>query len=167
MTSPSKGPVSGPSPTEIVIIIVCVIVVTVFLLIILAVVIIALCFYRRTRIKSLTFSPSIDHSSNSSCSDLAHYPDTPDLGRRNNGIELKAMEAFSDPMDVQFEPSGAIVKEEFAQHVERFDAKRQLLFQEEFEVSGRGLEEGGEGQEFISKGARYLLIKSCILCMLC
>ena len=33
-----------------------------------------------------------------------------------------------------FEPSGPITEEHFATHVEKFDANRQLLFQEEFEV---------------------------------
>lgn len=78
----------------------------------------------------------MDHSYASSDSDIAHYPDTPDLGRgnRKNGIELKAMEAFADPIDMSFQPSGPIRKEEFSKHVERMDAKRQLLFTEEFEV---------------------------------
>ena len=35
-----------------------------------------------------------------------------------------------------FEPSGPITEEDFATHVEKFDANRQLLFQEEFEVRG-------------------------------
>ena len=89
----------------------------------------------------------MDHSLASSDSDLARYPDTPDLGsgRRKNGIELKAMEAFADPIDMSFQPSGPTRKEEFSKHVEKMDAKRQLLFTEEFDV--RGLKERREGRD--------------------
>ncbi len=93
------------------------------------------CAYKRHNSRSATFSPSVDNSSSSSACDLSRYPDTPDLGGdRKNGMEMKVMEAFSDPMDIPFQPSGPIRRGEFAYHVEKFDAKRQLLFQEEFEV---------------------------------
>lgn len=53
----------------------------------------------------------------------------------NGGIEMKEKDAeFEDPLDVPFEPSGDITTEGFKDHVEKYDAKRQLLFQEEFEV---------------------------------
>ena len=63
---------------------------------------------------------------------------------------MKAMEAFADPLDVPFQLSGAVTREGFAAHVEKFDAKRQLLFQEEFEVregEREGGRDGGGGRE--------------------
>lgn len=139
VVEPTRGP-GNPSGSDVTIIVVCVLVVGSFLLILFAVLSVFYCYYRRTRLKSLTFSPSIDHSfAASSDSDLACYPDTPDLGgkRKNGGIELKAMEAFADPLEMQFQPSGPVRKEDFAKHVERFDAKRQLLFTEEFDWIGK------------------------------
>ena len=83
----------------------------------------------KKRNTSNSFTPSVD----SSMSDLRYTPDNPDSAGEN-GIELKKMEAFSDPIDLPFQPSSSIHREDFAAHVEKFDAKRQLKFQEEFEV---------------------------------
>ena len=64
-----------------------------------------------------------------------------DLTKNHNGgtmIEMKerdeATANFADPLDVPFDPSGDVTIENFKDHVEKCDAKRQLLFQEEFEV---------------------------------
>ena len=47
------------------------------------------------------------------------------------GVELQSL----DEMPSEFIPSSAIPVQEFLDHVEKFDASRQLLFQQEFEVS--------------------------------
>ena len=47
------------------------------------------------------------------------------------GVELPSL----DERPSEFTPSGAIPVQEFLDHVEKFDASRQLLFQLEFEVS--------------------------------
>lgn len=73
-----------------------------------------------------------------SCSSIDGSPvfvPTPDLGRKTNGIELKQINMINPVSNgTMFEPSGPIKEEQFATHVERFDANRQLLFQEEFDV---------------------------------
>lgn len=95
-----------------------------------------ICVMRRRRGSFTTHIAEVD--SNSTCSDNAtpQYIDTPDLGRKTNGIELRQMDmivpAYNGSM---LEPSGPIDREDFVVHVEKFDASRQLLFQEEFEVS--------------------------------
>ncbi len=59
------------------------------------------------------------------------------MGRKTNGIELKQINMINPLSNgSMFEPSGPITEEDFATHVEKFDANRQLLFQEEFEVRG-------------------------------
>jgi len=89
----------------------------------------------RQRRWKITTSPSIDSSED-------HYsssPDngelavgTPDLVRKmNGGLELQSL----DEKPKEFVPSGAFHVHEFLAHVEKFDANRQLLFQEEFDVS--------------------------------
>lgn len=80
--------------------------------------------------------PSIDNSPSSSCNGTPDFIiDTPDLGRKaNGGHELKELDGkyFSKS---PFIPSPPIVVDKFADHVETFDSDRQLLFQEEYEVS--------------------------------
>ena len=89
----------------------------------------------RQRRWKITTSPSIDSTED-------HYsssPDngelevaTPDLVRKmNGGLELQSL----DEKPKEFVPSGAFHVHEFLAHVEKFDANRQLLFQEEFDVS--------------------------------
>ena len=84
----------------------------------------------------------VDSNSTSPSSSPRYLP-TPDLGRKTNGIELKRIDMINPTHDgSMLEPSGPIDREDFAAHVEKFDASRQLLFQEEFEVCGGG---GGGG----------------------
>ena len=60
--------------------------------------------------------------------------DTPDLiPKMNGGMELQSL----DEKPPEFTPSGAIRVQEFLDHVEKFDASRQLLFQKEHDVSLR------------------------------
>ena len=47
------------------------------------------------------------------------------------GVELQSL----DEKPPEFTPSGAICVQEFLDHVEKFDASRQLLFQKEHDVS--------------------------------
>ena len=56
----------------------------------------------------------------------------PDLVRKINwGLELRSL----DEKPKEFVPSGAFRIHQFLANVEKFDANRQLLFQEEFQVS--------------------------------
>ena len=85
-------------------------------------------------------SPSVEDSSvGSERLDDFKGTDTPDLIRRGvpNGTEMK--ELNFDPKRADCVPSGPIAREDFVKHVEKFDSNRQLLFQEEFEVSGSTL----------------------------
>ena len=67
--------------------------------------------------------------------DFASMVDTPDLTRKiNGGHELKNMDGQFLTRS-PFVPRGLIKREKFAEHVEKFDSDRQLLFQEEYEVS--------------------------------
>lgn len=67
--------------------------------------------------------------------DFVSMVDTPDLTRKiNGGHELKDMDGQVLARS-PFLPRGLIKREEFAEHVEEFDSNRQLLFQEEYEVS--------------------------------
>ena len=84
-------------------------------------------------------SPSVESSEDSHPEDQFSLPldsaDTPDLvpHKMNGGVELQSLD--EKPSD--FTPSSAIPVQEFLDHVEKFDANRQLLFQQEFEVSLR------------------------------
>ena len=62
---------------------------------------------------------------------------TPDLGRMINGgnPELKQLDGQFSFLKSSFDPSGPISVDKFAEHVEKFDSNRQLLFQEEYDVS--------------------------------
>ena len=67
--------------------------------------------------------------------DFISMVDTPDLTRKiNGGHELKNMDGQFLSRS-PFVPRGLIKREKFAEHVEKFDSNRQLLFQEEYEVS--------------------------------
>ena len=130
-----------PAPTdEIVKIVIPVVVVVMVIVAVSIVVILVYCYCRMRRMKSKVNFPSVDESNSKSSSvdDLVScYSNTPDMDKRKNGtlFEMKEIEAFADPLEVPFEPSGPIPMEHFAEHVSKYDAKRQLLFQEEFEVS--------------------------------
>ena len=83
-------------------------------------------------------SPSVKSSEDSQPEDQLSLPlesvDTPDLvPKMNGGVELQEL----DEKPLEFTPSSAIPVQEFLDHVEKFDASRQLLFQQEFEVSLR------------------------------
>ena len=62
--------------------------------------------------------------------------ETPDLGRKVNGggHELKALDGHFFNKS-PFVPSCPVKVDKFSEHVERFDSNRQLLFQEEYDVS--------------------------------
>ncbi len=57
--------------------------------------------------------------------------DTPDLAKRESAYEMKS---FEEPHLHSCVPSGPTSVADFPSHVEKFDANRQLLFLEEFEV---------------------------------
>ena len=81
-------------------------------------------------------SPSVESSEDSQPENQPlESVDTPDLvpHKMNGGVELHSLD--EKPSD--FTPSSAIPVQEFLDHVEKFDANRQLLFQQEFEVSLR------------------------------
>ena len=63
--------------------------------------------------------------------------ETPDLGRMINGggHDLKQLDGEFSFVKSSFHPSGPISVDKFSEHVEEFDANRQLLFQEEYDVS--------------------------------
>ena len=82
--------------------------------------------------------PSIDNSPSTSCDGTPDFLsiDTPDLSRKiNGGHELKDMNSGHFIARSPFVPSPPVLVERFAEHVEMFDSNRQLLFQEEYEVS--------------------------------
>ena len=63
-------------------------------------------------------------------------PATPDLCRKTEGLELNALNFVSgEDEDDELVPSGAVPVNMFREHVEKFDENRQLLFQQEFDVS--------------------------------
>ena len=82
--------------------------------------------------------PSIDNSPSTSCDgtpDFLSMIDTPDLSRKINGVhELKEMNG-SFVARSPFVPSPPVEVSRFTEHVEMFDSNRQLLFQEEYDVS--------------------------------
>ena len=138
----TEPPVTGgnsPATTDIAV----GVVVGIFLLFIVVtiVIIIILCLvvrsansrsYKPDRFPSVDNSPSMSFNATP---DFASMADTPDLAQKvNGGHELKN---FDGQFLVRspFLPSGPIKMEEFAEHVEKFDSNRQLLFQEEYEVS--------------------------------
>ena len=53
----------------------------------------------------------------------------------SGGDYLKAIKGLTPHHDLGFRPVGEIQKRNFAAHVDKFDAKGQLCFQEEFDVS--------------------------------
>lgn len=67
--------------------------------------------------------------------------ETPDLGRIINGggHELKQLDGQFSFFKSSFTPSGPISVDKFFDHVEKFDSNRQLLFQEEYDVSQSGM----------------------------
>jgi len=79
-------------------------------------------------------------SSSSSLSDgtLDSYNMLDVSNHNGRAMEMKERDVgaanFADPLDIPFEPSRDVTIENFKDHVEKYDAKRQLLFQEEFEV---------------------------------
>ena len=77
-------------------------------------------------------SPSfLDDNSTKGGSPEIPEMDTPDLAKRQSGVmELKPTnEKLNDLI-----PSGPIPVQDFDSHIDVFDAKRQLLFQSEFDV---------------------------------
>lgn len=61
---------------------------------------------------------------------------TPDLARKPTKDEMELAMLNGLPTGKHpFVPSGPVSREDFEAHVEKFDANRQLLFQEEFDVS--------------------------------
>ena len=134
------GPdVGGNSPATQDIVI-AVVVVVVLLLLIVGIVIVVLCLVTLRSARLRTYKPgrmpSVDNSPSSTCNGSVDFIiDTPDLARKTNGIhELKELDAQYFAKS-PFVPSGPIKLEKFSEHVERFDTNRQLLFQEEYEVS--------------------------------
>ena len=113
--------------------------------------VIGFAYYLKKR-NMLAISYSVDRSPSISSSHFSgKNDDTPDLVQCRNGrrqvdiIDLKAPESLEDESEILFEQSGEIRREDFAAHVETFDAKRQLLFQEEFDVRMIGGGGGGRG----------------------
>jgi hypothetical protein len=89
--------------------------------------------YKPDRFPSVDNSPSMSFDATP---DFASMVDTPDLTRKiNGGHELKNFDGQLFTGRSPFVPRGLIKKENFAEHVEEFDSNRQLLFQEEYEVS--------------------------------
>ena len=132
-TGPTQGPkIARPNPTILVAVTVTVVILAVVVgTIVIALVVGGLVYKRHQRKK---YSP---RSSSSSMSEetIDYY----NMSGRPNGvtIEMKEQEPFEDPLDVPFEPSGSVNAENFKDHVEKYDVKRQLLFQEEFEVRSK------------------------------
>ena len=115
----------------------------VFLVIVTVVVIIVFCLVVKSS-NSHSYKPdrfpSVDNSPSSSYDgtppDFPSIDNTPDLSRKiNGGHELKDLGDGPFMAKSPLTPSGPIKVEAFAQHVEMFDSNRQLLFQEEYEVS--------------------------------
>ena len=82
------------------------------------------------------YSPSIESSEGNQSVHQFSPPlgsvDTSDLvPKMNRGLELQSL----DEKPPEFTPSDAIRVQEFLDHVEKFDASRQLLFQKEHDVS--------------------------------
>ena len=133
-TGPTQGSNSaGPNPTILVAVTVTVVILAVVMgTIVIALVVGGLVYKRHQRRRK--YSP---RSSSSSVSEetIDYY----NMSGRPNGvtIEMKEQEPFEDPLDVPFEPSGSVSAENFKDHVEKYDVKRQLLFQEEFEVRSK------------------------------
>lgn len=138
-TEPPSTGGNSPATTDIAIgvvvgfVLLCIIVTIVILLV--------LCFvvrfansrsYKPDRFPSVDNSPSMSYNATP---DFASMVDTPDLSRKvNGGHELKNLDG-QFLVRSPFELSGPMKMEEFAEHVEKFDSNRQLLFQEEYEVS--------------------------------
>ena len=128
------------------VVIIAVIVVVGALLLLTAVLLVILCVYIRRKKREGNHDLAYHGSGNSSLSSLSSCKneDTPDLAKRMNGrrkhktMEFKVREDFPDHTEVPFELSGEIRRDDFAAHVAKFDEQRQLLFQEEFDVSGGG-----------------------------
>ena len=107
-----------------------------------AIIIFIVCYLVLKSINSRSYKPdrfpSVDNSPSTSFDgtpDFASMVDTPDLTRKiNGGHELKNLNGQFTAHS-PFLPSGPMKEEEFAKHVEKFDSNRQLLFQEEYEVS--------------------------------
>ena len=145
-TAPLPPDTGSNSPPQVAII-VPIVVVCVLILLLAIVVILAILFYMWRTAKNRTFTLnntdpklSVDISNSSSYESLPPYSqtDTPDLGRKlpNGNFEMDFI-TNGLPMSThpKFEPSGPMSREDFESHVERFDANRQLLFQEEYDVS--------------------------------
>lgn len=138
----AEPPASGgnsPATTDIA---VGVVVGVVVLLLVATVIIFIVCYLILKSINSRSYKPdrfpSVDNSPSMSFDgtpDFASMVDTPDLTRKiNGGHELKNLNGQFLTRS-PFLPSGPMKMEEFAEHVEKFDSNRQLLFQEEYEVS--------------------------------
>ena len=114
-----------------------ILVIIIALILIVAIVIVIMKYgssHRRGK-ESITASVDMDGHSSFETPDLPDS-DTPDLAKRQSAIEMKAME---DRKPHKLIPSPPTLVDQFSAHVEEFDAKRQLLFQQEFDVSSPGL----------------------------
>lgn len=143
-----SGSMQFRPPSSSTVVTVTVVVITLLLVVVLAaIIVVGFAFYQRKKRRLMAIAHSLDRSRSIS-SNSSHYSgkndDTPDLVLRRNGrgkvdaIELTAQESYADASEVPFKQSGEIRKEDFAAHVEKFDEKRQLLFQEEFDVRRMG-----------------------------
>lgn len=104
------------------------------------VVVVCICAIRAAKHRSYKPDrmPSVDNSPPSTCDgtpDFISVIETPDLGRKaNGGHELRELDGQFVSKSPHV-PSGTIKMDKFSEHVDLFDSNRQLLFQEEYDVS--------------------------------